>query len=152
MYIIVELDVEEQEQDRISNLSQKPTMKLESANKHTTSEIATADIPVKQEVDCEIPQRKTDIVDGSHSGHTTESMKIKSEQVEVYNVDFINSNKANNNVSKHLIPETIGSGSSKLRLLDDWWIWAGRKNRLHHRFAKDFEGEERWRMLMVFVI
>ena len=120
IYIIVELEVEEQEQDRISSLSQKPMMKLESANKHTTSEIATDDILVKQEVDCEIHQRKTDIVDGSHSGHTTESMKIKSEQVEVYNVDFINSIQANNNMSKHLIPEIIGSGSSKLRLLNDW--------------------------------
>ena len=59
-------------------------------------------------------------MDGSHSGHTTESMKIKSEQVKVYNVDVINSIKANNNMSKHLIPEIIGSGSSKLRLLDDW--------------------------------
>ena len=59
-------------------------------------------------------------MDGRHSGHTTESIKIKSEQIEVYNVDFINGIKANNNMSKHLIPEIIGSGSSKLRLLDDW--------------------------------
>ena len=95
-------------------------MKLESANKHTTREIATDDILVKQEVDCEIHQRKTDIMDWSHSGNTTESMKIKSEQVKVYNVDFINSMRANNNMSNHLIPEIIGSGSSKLRLLDDW--------------------------------
>ena len=65
-------------------------------------------------------QRKPDIVDGSHSGNTTESMKVQSEQVEIYNVDFINSIKANNYMSKHLIPEIIGSGSSKLRLLDDW--------------------------------
>ena len=59
-------------------------------------------------------------MDRSQIDNTTESMKIKSEQVEVYNIDFMNSIKANNNMSKHLVPEIIGRGSSKLRLLDDW--------------------------------
>ena len=61
----------------------------------------------------------SDIVDRSHNGNTTQLMKINLEQVEVYNVDFINSIKANNNMSKYLIPEIIGRGSSELRLLDD---------------------------------
>ena len=82
-------------------------------------------------------------MDKSHRDNTTESIKVKSEQVEVYIVDFTNSIKANNNISKHLIPEIIGSGSSKLHLLNDWGIWAGRKCLLHHLLAKDFEGEER---------
>ena len=75
-------------------------MKPELANKHTTSEIAIDDILVKQEVNRALHQRKTDIVDGSHNGNTTESMKIELETVEVYNVNFINSIKANNNMSK----------------------------------------------------
>ena len=39
-------------------------------------------------------------------------MTIKSEQAEVYIVDFINAIKANIHASKPLIPEIIGSGSS----------------------------------------
>ena len=56
IYMIVDLVVEEQEHDRNSSLSQKPTMKIELAITHTTSEIVTDDILVKQEVDCEIRQ------------------------------------------------------------------------------------------------
>ena len=107
IYIIVELEVEEQEQDRISNLSQKPSMKIELPNKHTTCEIATNETRVKQEVDYEIQLEKTDILDGSYSNNITESMTIKSEQVEVCVVDFTNFIKANIYISKHLIPEII---------------------------------------------
>ena len=45
-------------------------------------------------------------------------MTIKSEQVEVYIVDFINAVKANIHASKPLIPEIIKSGSSIQRLQD----------------------------------
>ena len=118
IYIIVELEVEDQEQDRIPSLSQKPAMKLESPNKHTTCEIATDETQVKQEVDYEIQLETMDILDGSYSNNIAESMTIKSEQVEVYIVDFINAVKANIHASKPLIPEKIGSGSSIQRLQD----------------------------------
>ena len=48
IYIIVELEVEDLEQDRILSLSQKPSMKLESLNQHTTYEIATDETGVEQ--------------------------------------------------------------------------------------------------------
>ena len=118
IYIIVELEVEDPEQDRILSLSRKPSMKLESPNKHTTCEIATDETRVKQEVDYEIQLEKTNILDGSDSNNNTESMTIKAEQVEVYIVDFINAVKANIHASKLLIPEIIGSGSSIQRLQD----------------------------------
>ena len=120
IYIIVELEVEDQEQDRIPNLSQKPSMKLESPNKHTTCEIATDETGVKQEVDYEIQLEKTDILDGRYCNNIAESMTIKSEQVEVYIVDFINAVQANIHTNKSLIPEIIGSGSSIQRLQDKW--------------------------------
>ena len=77
IYIIVELEVEDYEQNRISSLSQKPFMKLESPKKHNTCEIATDETQVKQEVDYEIQVEKMDIVDGSHSNNIAESMTIK---------------------------------------------------------------------------
>ena len=70
-------------------------------------------------------------------------MTIKSEQVEVYVVNFIDAIQANIHVSKYLIPEIIESGSFKPLLQDKWWIWAGHKYLLHHRLAKDFEGKEK---------
>ena len=93
-------------------------MKLESHNKHTTCELPTNETGVKQEVDYAIQLEKTHIPAGSHSNNIAESMTIKSEQVEVYIVDFINAVKANIHASKPLIPEIIGSGSSIQRLQD----------------------------------
>ena len=70
--------MQDQEQDRIPSLSQKPSMKLKSPNKPTIYEIATNETRVKQEVDYEIHLEKTDILDGGHSNNIVESMTIKS--------------------------------------------------------------------------
>ena len=60
----------------------------------------------------------TDILEGTQSDDILEATKIKSELVEVCIIKFMNNNKANNTISKHLIPEIIGSGCSKQHHLD----------------------------------
>ena len=85
----------------------------------------------------------TDILEGTQSHDILEATKIKSELVEVYIVKFINNIKANNTISKDLIPEIIGSGCSKQHHLDKSFNWAGHKSPLYHMIAKDYAGEER---------
>ena len=55
----------------------------------------------------------TDIPEGTQSDDILEATKIKPQLVEVCIIKFINSIKANNTISKHLIPEIVISGYHK---------------------------------------
>ena len=85
----------------------------------------------------------TDILEGTQSENILEATQIKSEPVEVCIVKFINNIKANNTISKYLIPEIIGSACSKQHYLDKSFNWAGHRSPLYHLLAKDYAGEER---------
>ena len=125
IYIIVELDVEERGQDRVSSTRQKQTIKLELAEELPTSEIGINDLMVKQEDHSRKQQKMTDILTGTQSDDILEATKIKSELVNVYIVKFMNNIKANNTISKDLIPEIIGSGCTKQHHLYKPFNWAG---------------------------
>ena len=85
----------------------------------------------------------TNILEETQSDDILEATKVKSKLVEVCNVDFINNIKANNTMSKHLIPEMIGSACSKQHHLDKSFKWAGHQSPLYHLLAKDYAGEKR---------
>ena len=143
IYIIVELEFEERGQDRISRTSQKQMIKLKLAKELPTGKIGINDFIVKQKDHSRKEQKMTLILKGTQSDDILEATKIKSELVEVYIVKFMNNIKANNTISKNLIPKMIASKYCKQNQLDKLFNWAGHKSPLYHLLAKDYAGEER---------